>query len=224
MVAACRRNKVQLAIGYRMQHEPNTRRLISFAASKPYGAIRIIRAEAGFVAFDESNRSRNWRLDPACGGGAMYDVGVYALNAARYTVGREPLSVSATHETHRPTIFARVDEATRFHLEFPGGIEARCIGSFGRNVNLLHADCERGWYELSPFQTYDGIRGRTSDGRVLDATVPNQQVQQMDEDARAILEGRAPRVPGEEGLADMRAVEAIFASARAGGRRIALES
>jgi glucose-fructose oxidoreductase len=224
MVAACRRNKVQLAIGYRMQHEPNTRHLIGFAASKPYGAIRTIRADAGFVAFDESDRGRNWRLDAACGGGAMYDVGVYALNAARYTVGREPLSVSATHETRRPNIFERVDETTRFHLEFSGGIDARCIGSFGQNFNLLRADCERGWYALSPFQAYDGIRGRTSDGRVLDAMVPNQLAHQMDEDALAILEGRAPRVPGEEGLADMRVVEAIFASARAGGRRIALNS
>jgi glucose-fructose oxidoreductase len=44
----------------------------------------------------------------------------------------------------------------------------------------------------------------------------------MDADALAILEGRAMRVPGEEGLADMRVFDAIFASARDGGRRIAL--
>jgi glucose-fructose oxidoreductase len=223
MIAAGRRNKVRLAIGYRLQHEPNTRRLIGFADGKPYGAIRTIRAEAGFHAFGESDRG-HWRLDPSCGGGAMYDVGIYALNGARSAVGRAPLAVSATHEVRRQKIFDRVDETTRFQMEFPGGIEARCIASFGQNFNLLRVDCERGWYELSPFQSYDGIRGHTSDGQALDAVASHQQAQQMDADALAILERRAVRVPGEEGLADMRVVDAIFASARDGGRRIALAS
>jgi glucose-fructose oxidoreductase len=222
MIAASRRNKVRLAIGYRLQHEPNTRRLIGFADSRPYGAIRAIRAEVGLHAFGESDRGRNWRLDPACGGGAMYDVGVYALNGARCAVGREPLAVSAEHEIRRPKIFDRVDETTRFLMEFAGGIEARCIASFGQYFNRLRVDCERGWYELSPFQAYDGVHGRTSDGHVFDAVAPHQQAQQMDADALAILEQRAVRVPGEEGLADMRVVDAIFASARDGGRRIAL--
>ncbi len=222
MIDACRANKVQLAIGYRMQHEPNTRRIIGFAGSRPYGALRSIRAEAGFNAFGKDDVGRNWRLDPARGGGAMYDMGVYSLNGARYTAGREPLAVSARHEVRRPEIFQHVDETTRFTLEFPEGVVAHCATSFGQNFNLLRADCERGWYELSPFQSYDGIRGRTSDGQVLDATVRHQQALQMDEDALAIIEGRPPRVPGEEGLADIRVVDAIFASARDGGKRIEL--
>ncbi|WP_434026282.1 Gfo/Idh/MocA family protein [[Pseudomonas] boreopolis] len=221
MIDAARANKVQLAIGYRMQHEPNIRRLIGFAESAPYGAIRQVRAEAGFNGFDGADRS-NWRLDPARGGGAMYDMGVYSLNGARYAVGREPVAVSARHEVARPQIFQGVDETTRFSLEFPDGVVAQCATSFGQNMNLLRVDCERGWYELSPFQSYDGIRGRTSDGKPFDAKVQHQQALQMDEDALAIIQGKPPRVPGEEGLADMRVVDAIFASARDGGRRIAL--
>lgn len=221
MIDACARNKVKLAIGYRMQHEPNTRRIISWVDEQPYGAIRRVRAEAGFNGFGDAPAD-NWRLDPARGGGAMYDMGVYSLNGARYATGLEPLAVSARHEVRRPKIFDRVDETTRFTLEFPGGIVANCATSFGQTMNQLHVDCERGWYELSPFQSYDGIRGRTSDGKVLDATVRHQQALQMDEDALAIGQGTPLRAPGEEGLADMRVIDAIFASARNGGKKITI--
>lgn len=221
MIDACARNKVTLAIGYRMQHEPNTRRIISWVDEKPYGAIRRVRAEAGFNGFDGGSPD-NWRLDPARGGGAMYDMGVYSLNGARYATGLEPLAVSARHEVRRPQIFDRVDETTRFTLEFPNGIVADCATSFGINMNQLRVEAERGWYELSPFQSYDGIKGRTSDGKVLDAKVQHQQALQMDEDALAILQRTPLRAPGEEGLADMRVMDAIFASARAGGKKVTI--
>ena len=220
MIEACARNRVQLTIGYRMQHEPNTERIIGFARERPYGRITGIQAEAGFKGFNEG-WSDAWRLDPARGGGAMYDMGVYALNAARYTSGQEPIAVTATQEILRPEIFRGVDETMRFRLEFPDETVADCVTSLGMNVNRLRADCENGWYELAPFQSYEGIQGRTSDGQRLDASLgamPHQQVRQMDNDALAILQGTAPRVPGEEGLRDMRVVDAIFASARNGHR------
>ena len=223
MVEACRRNKVQLTIGYRLQHEPNTRRLMAMARERPYGRILKVKAEAGFDAFDNVDpAAKPWRLLPQHGGGAMYDMGVYSLNAARYTSGQEPVAVTARQETRRPHLFQGVDETMRFTLEFPDGTVAECATSFGQNMNTLRADCERGWYELSPFQTYDGLRGRTSDGQVFADAVPHQQARQMDDDALAILQGTPPLVPGEEGLRDMRVVDAVYASAREGGRRIVL--
>jgi len=222
MIEACHRHRVQLAIGYRMQHEPNTQAVMALATSRPFGRLQRVRAEAGFHGFDDANGDP-WRLDPARGGGAMYDMGVYALNAARYTTGAEPVAVTATSAVERPAIFRGVDETMRFRLEFPDGVVADCETSFGRNLNRLRAECADGWYELSPFQAYEGVRGDASDGRRFDAAIgatPAQQARQMDADALAILEGRPPRVPGEEGWRDMRALDAIFASARAGGRRV----
>ncbi|MFT3667485.1 MAG: Gfo/Idh/MocA family oxidoreductase [Pseudoxanthomonas sp.] len=222
MIEACHRHRVQLAIGYRMQHEPNTQAVMALAKTRPFGRLQRVRAEAGFRGFDGASGD-NWRQDPARGGGAMYDMGVYALNAARYTTGSEPVAVTATQEVQRPEIFRGVDETMRFQLEFPDGVVAECVTSFGRNMNVLRADCTEGWYELSPFQAYEGVRGEASDGRRFDAVIgatPAQQARQMDADARAILERRAPRVPGEEGLRDMRALDAIFASARTGGARV----
>ncbi len=89
-------------------------------------------------------------------------------------------------------------------------------------MNRLRAECERGWYELAPFQSYQGIRGRASDGRVFEAKVRHQQALQMDEDALAILDGTPLRAPGEEGLRDMRVIDAIYRSAGEGGKRIVL--
>ena len=223
MVDACRRNKVQLTIGYRLQHEPNTRRLMAMAREQPYGRILKIRADAGFNAYDDVDPAHKpWRLLPQHGGGAMYDMGVYSLNAARYTKAQEPVAVTARQEVRRPQLFDGVDETMRFTLEFADGSVAECATSFGEDMNTLRADCERGWYELSPFQTYDGLKGRTSDGQTFADAVPHQQAKQMNDDALAILRGTAPLVPGEEGVRDMRVVDAIYASARDGGRRIVL--
>ncbi len=224
MIRACRDNRVQLAIGYRMQHEPNTRRFMAMAQERPFGRIVQLRAEAGWLGWRQGADDA-WRLDPARGGGAMYDMGVYCVNAARYSSGLEPVAVRAWDETARREIFPAVDETTRFTLEFADEIVAECVTSFGRNLNTLHIDCERGWYELSPFQAYDGNVGRASDGTRFAAQLgerPRMQAEQMDQDALAILEGRAPRVPGEEGLRDMRVVDAVFASVRNGNARVPL--
>ena len=155
------------------------------------------------------------------GGGAMFDMGVYPLNAVRYATQLEPLSVTARIENSRPQLL-KVDETTFFDLEFPGEIVANCKTSFGENMNHLKVDCEAGWYELKPFQSYSGVAGRTSKGQVFTSFKGNQQAKQMDEDALAIMQNVEPLVPGEEGMKDIRIVEAIFESAHNGSKRIML--
>jgi glucose-fructose oxidoreductase len=214
MIKACRDNRVSLAIGYRMQHEPNTQTVIRYGRERTYGRVRSISAAAGFY----DGQTGHWRLKKAMGGGAMYDMGVYPLQAARYCSGEEPIAVTAQQSTSRPEIYREVDETTTFELEFPGGAIAHCKTSFGMSMNSLRVNCEGGWYQLEPFQTYNGVQGITSDGRTLKATFENQQAKQMDDDALFILDGRPLLVPGEEGLRDIRVVEAVFGSARTGQR------
>lgn len=219
MIAACKKNKVQLTIGYRMQHEPVTRKIISMAGSKPFGPIQKLKAEAGF--YNGGGDGTHWKLHKELAGGAMFDMGVYPLNAVRYATQMEPLSVTARMENTRPELL-KVDETTFFDLEFPGGIIANCKTSFGENINHLKVDCQSGWYELKPFQSYSGVGGRTSGGELLSPFNGNQQARQMDDDALAIKQRKAPLVPGEEGLKDIRIVEAIFESSTQGSKRILL--
>lgn len=212
IIAACEKNKVKLSIGYRMQHEPDTQTIIRYGKEKPYGAIRRLEAEAGFMF----SGGTSWRLKKEMGGGAMYDMGVYSLNGARYATGLEPVAVTARHETTRPDMFREVDETTYFTLEFPGNIKAECMTTFSSNVNRLQIDCADGWYKLQPFQSYSGIRGITSDGKIINQQLGDQQARQMDDDAMAILEDRPVMVPGEEGLRDLIVVDSIFKSAKSG--------
>lgn len=208
MISACAKNKVKLSIGYRMQHEPNTQRIIQFRKDKVYGKILSLSAAAGY--FD--SRTDHWKQKKAMGGGSMYDMGVYPLNAARYVTGEEPVAVTAKQSTTRPEIYTEVDETMQFTLEFPSGAVAECETSFGKNMNTLSVKCEKGSYGLEPFQAYSCIQGKTSDGKRLNARISNQQAVQMDEDALAIINNTAVMVPGEEGWKDIRVVEAIYKS------------
>ena len=88
-------------------------------------------------------------------------------------------------------------------------------------MNYLLVNAERGWVRLQPFSGYGGIKGETSQGP-LNFPEINQQAAQMDEVALCIKENRPMRVPGEEGLKDIKVVEAIFRSIQAGGARISL--
>ncbi|HWA24755.1 MAG TPA: Gfo/Idh/MocA family oxidoreductase [Lacunisphaera sp.] len=212
MIKACRDNKVTLAIGYRMHHEPNTQQIMQFRRTGKYGKVLSATAEAGY--FD--SRSNHWKQKKAMGGGVMGDMGVYPLNALRYGTGLEPIAVTAKASTTRPEIYTEVEETMNFELEFPGGVTGVGEASFGKRMNKLHVTNANGWYELAPFQSYSGIRGTTSDGIALNATVPNQQARQMDDDALAIINGTPLLAPGEEGLKDTLVVEAIYRSAASG--------
>ncbi|UJH92306.1 Gfo/Idh/MocA family oxidoreductase [Antarcticibacterium sp. 1MA-6-2] len=218
IIDACNKNKVKLSIGYRMQHEPNTQTIMKWAETKPFGQITEVDADAGFYGTSITP----WRLEKEMGGGAMYDMGVYSLNGARYSTGLEPLAVTATHTTKRPQMFNEVDETTIFQLEFPNDIIANCRTSFGENLNNLEVTCKNGGYYLRPFQSYSGVKGKASDGTILEPFGKNQQAVQMDDDALAIKLNKPVMVPGEEGLKDVIIVEKIYESAAKGGKRILL--
>jgi len=212
MIKACRDHQVSLAIGYRMHHEPNTQRIIQFRREQRYGKVISATAEAGYV----DPRKDHWKQKKAMGGGVMGDMGVYPLNALRYGTGLEPIAVTARASTTRPEIYTEVEETMAFELDFPGGVTGVGEASFGKRMGKLHVTNERGWYELAPFQSYSGVKGTTSDGLVLDATVPNQQAKQMDDDAAAIMHDTPLLAPGEEGLKDTIVVEAIYRAAASG--------
>ena len=216
MINACKDNKRMLTIGYRMQHEPNTQEVIRFGKEQTFGAVQFLSVAAGYNG-NWQNAKGHWRLEQKKGGGAMYDMGVYCLNAARYVTGEEPKAVFAQAFNNDPVIFAKADMTTSFQLEFPSGAIANCLTSVGISVNYLNVTATEGWYNLSPFQQYSGIKGETSNG-LLNQVIPNQQAKQMDDDALAILNNQAVIVPGEEGLKDIRIVEAIQKSTKMGCR------
>jgi glucose-fructose oxidoreductase len=217
MIDACKKNKVTLSIGYRLHHEPNTQKIIQFRKEKKYGRILKVSAAAGY--FD--NRTNHWKQTKSLGGGSMYDMGVYPLNATRYATGEEPIAVTAQQSTNRPEIYKEVDETMNFQLEFASGATANCETSFGKNMNGLTVNAANGWYKLEPFSAYSNVQGETSDGTKIPPAItriPQEQIQQMDDDAMHIMSKIPVMVPGEEGLKDIRVVEAIYRSVKEKGR------
>jgi len=216
MIDACTENGVKLCIGYRLQHEPNTQTVRGYAAAAPFGAPKQLDALCGFSGFGPNDKEV-WRLKKIPGGGSLFDMGVYCINAARQALGEEPIRVSRARQwTERPDLFAEVDEWTEFELVFPSGAVASCRSSFGETMDSLNITCASGSYELEPFQGYTGVRGAASDGTQFDQIIENQQARQMDDDALAIIEGRDVLVPGQEGERDVRILLAIQQSAKTG--------
>lgn len=210
MIDACHKNKMKLSIGYRMHHEANTQKVIQFRKQLKYGKVLNVNAAAGY--FD--SRTNHWKQIKKLGGGSMYDMGVYPLNAIRYSTGLEPTAVTAKQSTTRPQIYTEVDETMEFDLEFTGGATAHGRTSFGIGMNDLVVKCEKGGWTLSPFQAYSGVQGKTTDGVELAPSPLNQQAKQMDDDSMSIKNNLDVLVPGEEGMKDIRVVEAIYRSVR----------
>jgi glucose-fructose oxidoreductase len=211
MIKACADNKVELTIGYRCQHDPNTQAYMKLAREKTFGKVRMVSCAAGY--FD--GRTTHWKQNKALGGGVMGDMGVYALQGARLATGEEPMFVTAQHFTNRPEIYKEVDETTLFQLQFPSGAVASCQTSFGMNMNYLQVNYEKGWLKMDPFSSYSGNKGMSSQG-IIDFPIVSQQAKQMDEDAEAIMNNQPLLVTGEEGLRDIRVVEAIYQAAKTG--------
>jgi len=213
MIEACKANNVKLAIGYRCQHDPNIQAYMKFAKEQTFGKIKMITSAAGY--FD--GRTTHWKQKKALGGGVMGDMGVYAIQGARLASGEEPIAVTAQLSTTRPQIYTEVEETAMFQLEFPSGALASCQSSFGINMNYLQANCEKGWFRMEPQSAYIGNKGSSSLGPI-EFKIENQQAKQMDEDVEAILNNTNLIAPGEEGLRDIKIVEAIYESARIGKR------
>ncbi|MBR9998245.1 MAG: Gfo/Idh/MocA family oxidoreductase [Cyclobacteriaceae bacterium] len=220
MIDACNRNNVRLSIGYRMHFEPNTQEIIRMRREEDFGKVLQVTGGAGF--YMPESMYDNWRMKDSMGGGAMMDMGVYPLNAARYITGLEPVSVTAQQFKTRPEVFTGVDEIASFQLDFPDRSVANLITGFHANFGHIRATAQKGWFGLEPFQAYGGIKGMSSNGPINFPQI-NQQAAQMDEVAVCIRENKPMRVPGEEGLLDMIVVDGIRESWANGGKRVMID-
>lgn len=220
MIDTCSAAKKTLAIGYRLQHEPTTQAYRRIINQKSLGTVQAVDCAAGY----RDGRTDHWKQKKEMGGGVLYDMGVYAIQGARFGAGAEPVAVvSAKTSTTRPEIYKNgLDETAEAVLEFPGGVLAIIKTSFGENINHLNVRCKNGELDVRPYQPYAGVRAKSPLGEIYnDYAVPWQQVKQMDDDALAITQSKPLLVPGEEGLRDIRIVEAIYKSA-ASGQRVGL--
>ncbi|MFC3196274.1 Gfo/Idh/MocA family protein [Parapedobacter deserti] len=219
MVDACAAAGVKLLVGYRMHFEPNTLEVVRMRQSGELGKILFFQGLSGFRIGDPNQ----WRLDKdLAGGGALMDIGIYAVNGARYMVGEEPVWVTAQESKTDPAKFKDgVDETIQFQLGFPSGAVASCLSTYNMNyLDRFFLNGEKGFAELQPATGYGPIKGRTNKGELTQPHVVHQTVQ-MDEMAGIILDGNKPIVPvdGLEGLKDLKILDAIYQACSTGNKQ-----
>jgi predicted dehydrogenase len=216
MIAACKAAGVQLLIGYRMHFEANTLDIVKKQRAGEFGKTLFFQGLSGFVIGDPSQ----WRLNKALsGGGAMMDIGIYSINGARYMLGEDPIWVTAQETKTDPIKFKEgVDETITFQMGFPSGATASCLSTYSLNyLDKFFLSGSKGFAEMQPSTGYGPIKARTHSGP-LEHTHVTHQTTQMDEMAAIILDGKQPLIPvnGEEGLKDMRIVDAIYQAVKTG--------
>jgi glucose-fructose oxidoreductase len=224
MIAAAREADRKLMIAYRCHYEPTNlaamRRIRSGAIGKPRLVVTDMSRQARLTIPSDA-----WRLDmEMSGGGALADMGVYGINAARYLLNEEPVEVRAWASTDRSDPrFKTVEDLIAWQFRFPSG--AICNGSTSFNCDSVMAFevmGEKGRVVADPGCFYGG--NRLTYGAPSGATVPIKEIDQFAREMdwmADVVRGRAPMVaPGEEGLQDMRLMAAILQSVARGGATI----
>jgi len=216
MIDACKKANVKLLVGYRMHFEPKTLEIIRMRKEGELGKIMFFQGLSGFKIGDPNQ----WRLNKQlAGGGSLMDIGIYAINGARYMVGEEPVWVTAQETKTNPEKFKEgVDETIQFQLGFPGGAVASCLSSYNMSyLDRFFLTAEKGFAELQPSTGYGPIKGRTHKGELNHPHATHQTVQ-MEKMAGIILAGEPSLVPvdGEEGLKDLKIMDAIYLAVKTG--------
>ncbi len=221
IIAACQKAGVRLGMGYRLHYDPFHEELRRLARTKEFGPF--MKMDGGF-AFTMDRPQ--WRAEKKlAGGGPLMDLGVYVLQESLMAAGEVlPVALTAREQPkQRPEFFKDVEETIEWTMEFPNGATAQGYTSYNSNRNNFRAEAKDGWFETGPAYSYRGLKAATSRGPVTPTPPASQQALQMDAFARHVASGEPNLVPGEMGRRDMVMVEAIYASAAAGGKRQVLK-
>ena len=220
MIEVARRNDVQLMTAYRLHFEPGYLAAMDEIHSGRIGDLRFFASE-----FSMQVRGGNIRGRRSTGGGPLYDLGTYCVNAARHVFRAEPIEAFATMIRGRDRRFRGVEDTAQVQLRFPGDMLASFTCSFAASdASVFQVWGAKGSVRLE--QAYEMVGEKTLKIEQLRAGKPatsTREFAKVDQFApllatfsEAVRRGRQPEPSGEEGLADIRVHEAIVKSARTG--------
>ena len=217
MIEACRAHRVKLMIAYRLHFDEVTREVIELVKHGRIGDPRFF--NSSFSMRVRPNDIRTGKVSE--GGGTLYDIGVYCINAARHIFESEPQEVIAVSVNSGAPHLSAVDESTAAVLRFDGGRVASFVTSFNATgVGSYRLVGTKGDLRVDPAYTYaeDLAYELTVDGKT-----ERRQIARRDQFAAellhfsdCILEDRAPEPSGADGLVDIRIVRALYESADTG--------
>jgi predicted dehydrogenase len=214
VMEAARRGGAKIMIAYRLHFEPANLGAIEAVRSERIGAPRYFAAE-----FSMQVKEGNIRTKRELGGGPVFDLGIYCINAARQIFGVEPVSVSAEAARPADPRFSEVEEMAAVTMRFPGERLAQFVCSFGMfDVSQFQVWGTKG--SLKVEQAFEMVGEKRliieegADKKPLKRRFGNrdQFAPLLLEFSDAIKKGRDPFPGGAEGIADIRVIEAIYRS------------
>jgi predicted dehydrogenase len=213
IAAAAGEAGVVVAEAFMYRHHPQTLRVGELVASGALGRIRVVRGAFSFWL----SRDGDVRLDPALGGGSLWDIGCYPVSFARFVLGEEPVEASGLAEMG-PT---GVDVAFAGQLRFASGavLQFDCgfRAHYRTSIEIVGTDAVLA--VSSPFKpgTNERLVLRRGD-EVETMAVPGEAlyVGEIEDLADAVLLGRAPRVSLADSRGNVAALVALLESARTG--------
>jgi predicted dehydrogenase len=216
MIDAADQGGVKLMIAYRLHFEAGNLEAVRLAESGKLGKVRAFSSD-----FAQQVSEDNVRVNESVsrGGGPVYDMGVYCINAARYLFRDEPTEVLATTANDGEKRFRKVEEMTSVVMRFPDERVATFTCSFGAaDVSRYTLLGTKGLLVAEPAYEYaEGIKHRlTSGGKTKLRAFPkrDQFAAELVYFSGCILKNQEPEPSGLEGLADVRVVQAIYESAQ----------
>ncbi|MBW4630055.1 MAG: Gfo/Idh/MocA family oxidoreductase [Brasilonema octagenarum HA4186-MV1] len=221
MIEAAKKANRKLMIAYRAQYEPYNLATIQLAQSGKLGKLKLITSDHGRNLNPKEPQDR-WRAQKKlAGGGSLYDIGIYSLQAARYITGEEPVAISAMiYSTPNDPRFREVEENVNFVLRFPSGVLANCSSSYGySNTKRIQVFGSDAVLELDPATDYYKHRlilkskNGNQEQKIEDK---NQFALEIDHLSESIIQNKQPKTPGEEGLQDVKLMQLIYEAARTG--------
>jgi predicted dehydrogenase len=216
MISACRKARVKLMVAYRLHFETLNLAAMDLARAGRLGDLKFFNA-----SFSMTVRRGNIRTKRSYGGGTLYDIGVYCINAARNLFRAEPTSVSAVSINSGLSTLADIDETTAAILRFGETRVATFVTSFNASdVGTYQLVGTKGNLRADPAYEYAQGLAYTL---TIDGKTTRKQVGKRDQFAAellyfsdCILKDREPEPSGDEGRQDVRIIEALYRSARSG--------
>ena len=215
MIDACKESGVKLMTAYRLHFEPSNLEAIKWIEQGRIGEPRFFSSTFAYQV-----KPGNIRTAADRGGGAMWDLGVYCINAARYLFRADPVEVFAMR-ADRPDDprFAQVHEGMTVLLRFPGDRLAQFTVSFGSyEQDQYRIVGTKGEIVLDQGYEYQGPRTLTlsseSGSRTRRFKPSDQFAPELIAFSKAVLHDAPIEPDGEEGLRDVRIILATLKSAR----------
>ncbi|MBI4232119.1 Gfo/Idh/MocA family oxidoreductase [Candidatus Peregrinibacteria bacterium] len=219
MVAACKANSKFLMDGFMYRFHPQHKKVFSLLDSGYIGNLKIVKAT---LEMDFMNNKEDIRFNPKMGGGGLMDLGVYCVNAARWFMKSEPQSVWALADFDQKT---GVDIVLTAQMKFPenrvsliqtgmslpGESSYTLIGTEGMAVvddAFVPAKDKRTCVSVYK----NGFKPETF--RIEPADQYQIEVEYFSE---CVKEDKPVEYPFENGLKNMKVVDALFASVQSGG-------